>query len=299
MNRVSISKQKYIWACGFVFLVFILLCIRSFSLSHYVFGMGTNIVVISGNKAVVFAFRPNSGLAWRIDIPDKLKVGSYPVENYIKELGRGGVEPQQFIKDLSASTGIMLPFFIRMNTMSDENIEVVYRGLMGITNMTNISWLDRGLLMLDLRSMFGKLNQIQLSIPTSAVDSEEEADGNKYLKPNGNMFNWTKNQLVFDSVLEEAAEIAVINSSGRDGQARVLAHVIDGVGMQSMLVLPSDFIYDGRCAYSTENGVGEKYGQTQKILTKYFGCRLDQNLKLKLSEQERVADLYFFIGKQY
>lgn len=259
---------------GFILLVigaFLVGLVKSRRYRDY---LGANVLVLSESSSCIFSVRPKSSVMDYSRLPDALKItlgvgeGSYDVGSLRRVGIVGDTSLEKLRKGVGQEIGVLLGFVIK--TKGGCDALSLREGLLDFGSKTNISMLDRLALANDINQLVIRGLGFEQVMPNSVFDKVTEPDGKIFLIVNQAMQYWNKNHFVSDEVLSEAAEIAVVNGSGKEGLGREVAKQIETIGIRVVEIGKEDQT-PGRCRVRGET---KKYRLTFEYLERYLGCEI-------------------------
>lgn len=289
-------------------IVFVFVAIGSWvykivSKSVYIQKVGINVLVVSKNKTMLIGLRPESNLILKTMLTNDLvsqmgerSTGSGFTVGAVS--GQIGAEYQRlgedFRKGLSLSLGVPLTGIFYIGEGYDETN--FFGKLILPTTKSNLSWLDRIRIYLDMRRIFAGSMVIDQDIPKGATQKSEEADGKVVYNFNEAIFNWSKNQWSYAEVFGESVEIAVVNATNIDGRARSIAHLLETAGMHVIEVVSSKSLLTEFSCLVYDHKPEATF--TKQLLENYFGCVVKTDSTDNYGGQEVSADMIVVLGNR-
>lgn len=266
-------KIKFI-GVGFILLVMGAFLVDLFKSRRYRDYLGANVLVLSEDSSCIFSIRPKSNVMDYSRLPDALKIalviggGSYDMGSLRKVGVTGDASLDGLRKGVGQEIGVILGFVIKLKGGCDPLS--LREGLLDFDSRTNISLLDRVSLAGDVNQLVTRGLGFEQVMPKNVFDKSTEPDGKIFLIVNQAMQYWNKNHFVSDEVLSEAAEIAVVNGSGKEGLGREVAKQVETAGIRVVEIDKTDKT-SGRCKMRGET---RKYPLTFEYLNRYLGCEM-------------------------
>lgn len=281
---------------GFLSCVMVGVITNFFRISRFDDAMGGNILLIGRGEIAVIGIRPKNGMVVYLTLPDDLfiplstnggevRVGAY--RRGLKE--KNGLELTR--ASISNALGISISGVIKGDVSAniDGLSEALWKSL-----QTNLSLSDRYRVYKTLSDTFAKRQLIELSLPKNTYVEVEEADGLVSKRLNQAIYSWNRNQWVYEQILNEAAEISVVNASGVDGVARVVGRMIDSAGGRVVELLSGNKVYQGKCLVI---GDGKKWRETIKYLEVNFECKVsDGGQVMEWAGKQIGSDIVLITG---
>jgi len=284
----------------FLALVAVMLLVNLLRRNIYDPGLGINILMIAKDGMGVISIRAESGVVGQMRLPDNLSI---PVESngavyLVEAIEKIGLPVRDSLNSARESVGQALGIVISgvVKAPVDFGVDGFRRSLFGVSTKTNLSLIDRYLLFRDISEKLGNKASLSFSLPKNVIDFSDEPDGKKIGKLNSAVFVWSKNQWVVDEVLSETAEVTVVNASGKDGKARLVARQIESAGVRVIDILVAKKKNDGFCLLL---GNTKAHPLTTKFLVNSFLCEPTEGSDLNdYIDHDVKSDLVVILGKQ-
>lgn len=262
--------------------------------------VGVNLIVVGELKVSVFAIRPREQLATWIDLPTNLSVKTYrngttfPVTSLWK-LGEAERDKYNYLtKSLTESMSVGLPRVI--NVGRETTPESLLGSLGSFFVETDLSLRDRILLRRDLTSYIAAKKIIEVDIPDSAMDRQNDPDGKEVITFNPVLQLWNKNKFLTESILGEELNVKVYNLSEKKGRALMYSRILESAGLRVIEVATGeeknlDIKKSEGCYYVMQR---KTHPFTEFFLTKHLGCNFLDGVKEGIGfDQNEVVVLIF------
>jgi len=262
--------------------------------------LGINLLLIGKDGMGVVSIRPGSGLVGLLRLPDNLSIpvevngAEYVVESFYKV----GLPVDDALNAARVGTGQALGVVLSgvVKAPVEFGLAGLREALFTVSTQSNLSLVDRYFLVKDITEKLGSKTSLAMTLPKNVIDTAEEPDGKKVGKLNTAVFVWSRNQWVVDEVLSETAEVTVVNASGKDGKARLVAHQIESAGVRVIDLLAAKKDFDQSCVIWGNTKVHPK---TAEFLASSFSCQPVEKLNLlDYIDRDVKSDLVVVLGKR-
>lgn len=258
--------------------------------------LGVNILMITKEGMGIVGIRASESLVNFLILPNNLIIESPRGDFLVEALWKIGLSGPDSLKatrlGVGRTLGVALGGVIKSN--SGLSLYDLLSSLVSFSSHSNLSLIDRIKLYSDISDLLKKGMRLELNFPQSVVDLHEEPDGKKILRANQAVYTWTKNHFSSDEILSETAEVSVVNASGKDGAARLLARQLETAGIRVIEVASSNEKLNGVCLMISEKNVP----RTVLFIEKTFGCKKGETLDKKYVEKDVRADLVLVVGEK-
>ena len=270
-------KEKYLLFLGLFFLVVLLvLLILSFTRRGvYENNFGLNVAVVGEQGVSLLLLRPSEEMVSWVDIPNEAKIkihdssASYPITS-LWSYGVGERKPYEIVeKSLGQAMSVVIARTIKLDR--GGQVEDVLRELISLGTKTDLSIRDRFLIRVFLTESVKSKKMLEYSLPDNVFDKVVEPDGKEFWTFNNAMPLWSKNKFVWESLLDENAEVSINNVSSTQGMGTTLSRQLESSGIHVVEVkadTEDPSIYPG-CVYAST----KEYTATEEFLKKQVGCR--------------------------
>lgn len=294
--------QRLFHIMGVVFLGVLLLMflINIFRRNIYDPKLGINLLLIGKDGMGVISIRAGSGLISQMKLPDNLSIDveSNDADYQVEAIYKIGLPVNDPLNSARVSVGRALGVVLSGVIKAPVNFGIsgLRESLFDISSKSNLSLIDRYLLLKDINEKLSNRASLMVALPKNVIDTVDEPDGKKIGKLNTAVFVWSKNQWVVDEVLSETAEVTVVNASGREGKARQVARQIESSGVRVIELLAGKVEKDSACLIL---GNTKAHPITMELLTNFFLCRSARDLNLlDFVDRDVKSDLVVILGKQ-
>ena len=285
----------------FLFLVIFTLGLSIAKKRIYDSNLGINLLLMTDGGMGVVSVRQASGIAGITKLPDNLEIqtepfgGVYLTESFYK-VGLPFKDSLDIARiSVGQNLGVALSAVVKGK--SPLSLTGLREALLSFRTQTNLGLIDRYFLLKDITTLIGKGSVLEIPIPRNVVTNFEAPDGKDILKLNPAVFVWSRNKFTTDEVLSETAELTVVNGSGFEGKARLVARQIESAGGRVIDVLSARNEVSGWCLLA---GDLKAHPQTVKFLKYSYNCETSDNIDLNdYIESDVKSDLVMILGKRY
>ncbi len=309
------EQRKYKIILGLVWVATLVILVLGVVFWHwkqrrkFVLPIGSNIVLVSGEKLAILAVRGGQGeFSSFVSLPANLYLdlpggGRYRATSVweLAEFRDDVDEPGELLMGaLSRALSVPVSAYVVLKGGGKDvvSVEGVIDQLLRPTLVTNLTWWDRYRLRLFLASQLKKQQIVLQRLPEGLVSELTDADGLKILMlvDQVSVDNWASREYVMDAVLTERLSAAVINNSKETGRARLVGRLLETAGIRVVKVDSAEIETDG-CVYKMGNFKLKADTEASRIFLRVImGCRQEQDLNVDL-EQYR-ADIVVVTGKR-
>lgn len=293
---------RWLNLAGIVFLALLLVMFLVNVLRRNVYDpkLGANLLLIGKDGMGVISIRADSGLVSEMRLPDNLSipVESNGAEYLVEAIYKIGLPVNDPLDSARVSVGQALGVVLSgvVKAPVGFGLTGLREGLFDISTKSNLSIIDRYLLLSDINEKLSNRASLAVSLPKNVIDSVDEPDGKKVGKLNPAIFVWSRNQWVVDEVLSETAEITVVNASGREGKARQVAHQIESAGVRVIDLMVAKKEEASACLIL---GDLKAHPVTTRFLVNSLACKAAVSLNLSDYVDGGVkSDLVVILGKR-
>ena len=293
---------KFFHIAGVVFLILVALMVLLGALRRNIYNakLGINLLLIGEGGMGIVSIRQNSGVVSLMRLPNNLSIpigangGEYQMEAIYK-IGLPLPDPSNVARtSIGQALGVVVAGVVKSNV--EFSLTGLREGLLSFSAKTNLSLIDRYLLLKDVNELLGKTMSLSVSLPKNVMDIIEEPDGKTIYRLNAAVFVWSRNQSVVDEVLSETAEVTVVNATGKGGRARQGARQIESAGTRVIDVLTAKKEEKESCLIWGDTKVHPK---TAEFLINSFFCKPAQkkNLLKDYIDRDTKSDLVIVLGR--
>ncbi len=261
--------------------------------------LGINLLLIGKDGMGIVSVRAGSGLISVLKLPGDLSIpiesnGSEYLVEAINKIGLPVDDPLNEARvSIGQALGVILTGVVKAPV--SFGIPGLSESLFDISSKSNLSLIDRYYLLRDVNNKLSNRASLSISLPKNVIDAFDEPDGKKVGKLNTAVFVWSKNQWVVDEVLSETAEVTVVNSSGKDGKARLVARQIESAGVRVIDLLAGRKEEDSVCLLL---GNTKAHPITTEFLENFFLCKPSTANLLDYVDRDVKSDLVVILGKK-
>ncbi len=292
------KKNKIIYwlAGGFLGVVVFGILLDVFKISRFDDSLGGNILVIGRNGMSIIGLRPKNEMIFFLNLPDDLIIplssngGELRAEAY-----RRGLREKNSLEltrdSVSKAMGVAIGGVLKAEVKTDPAglIEGVWSSI-----QTNLSFSDRYRVYKATSALVQKGREIELNLPMNTYDEVEEADGVVSKRLNQAVYAWNRNQWVYEQILNQGAEVSLVNATGIDGYARTYSRLVDSAGGRVVELISGKKIYQGGCMVL---GNKEMWLETIKFLEVNLNCKHNTSEKIEdWSGRELGTDVVLVLG---
>lgn len=295
---------KLVWLfhlAGGIFLILMILMVLVGILRKNVYNpkLGINLLLIGKDGLGIISVRPSTGMVSLLQLPDNLVIpvdannGEYQV-GAIYKIGLPVNEPNNVAREsVGQALGVVLAGVVKSNLVF--GLVGLREALLSFSTGGNLSLIDRYLLFRDINELLGEKMSLAVSLPKNVMDRVEEPDGKTVYRLNSAVFVWSKNQWVVDEVLSETAEVTVVNATGKEGQARMVARQIESAGVRVIDILTSKKEERAVCLIWGDTKI---HSRTAEFLSNSFLCKkIDKIDPSEYLDRDIKSDLVVILGK--
>lgn len=261
--------------------------------------LGINLLLMGKDGLGIVSIRPDSGIVSLMRLPNNLSIpvgangGEYQVEAIYK-IGLPLGDPNNVARtSVGQAMGVVITGVVKSGV--EFSLTGLREALLSFSTKTNLSLIDRYLLLKDVNELLGKKMSLAVTLPKNVLDVVEEPDGKTIYRLNAAIFVWSRNQWVVDEVLSETAEVTVVNATGKEGRARQVARQIESAGVRVIDVLASKKVEKEVCLIW---GDAKSHPKTSEFLVNSFLCKGPgkKNL-LDYIDRDIKSDLVVVLGE--
>lgn len=299
-------RRKLVRVVGivFLFLVLIMVLVNLLKRNIYDSGLGMNLLVIADDGMGIVAVRSGLELISSTLLPDNLviPIDFNGAEYQIEAIRKVGLPMENALEisriSVGQALGMVLNGIVKCGcSIRSDLVGGAREALFSWMSQSNLSWFDRYRLFRNISDLLKKKVDLIVSMPQGVVDVHIEPDGKDILKLNTAIFAWSKNQWIFDEILSETAEIVVVNGTGKEGKARLVAKQIEGSGVRVIGLVATDREVDDCIIFGTR----DKHPKTFDFLASSYLCTIpDKEKKLAdyMEDRDIKSDMVLVLGRR-